>query len=152
VLLSPTHFELSTQAVLKSAATHTDRKGLSVLREGAANAEFRSIAEGLLAGREGHSLVGVAELACIDVRALISDRNGDRRLAGDRHYIVVDTDAPKLPYHADVFNTFPRPKADNKEPNNTAIWRKERKAFLALISANVISKADFRSGLLADLP
>lgn len=152
MLLSPNDYDLSKQAILTAAATHTDRKGLSVLREGAENAEFRSIAEKLLTGKDGYSLVGVAELFCASIRGLTSIQDGDRRLRADRHYIVVDTDLPNLPNHADVFNTFPRPNVEGKGPTNTAVWRKERKGLLALMGVNIISKIDFRGGLLADLP
>lgn len=152
VLLSPTDYDLSTQAILTSAATHTEGKGLSILRESAENAEFRMTAEELLAGNQGKSLIGIAELLCLDIRGLQNDADADRRLTGDRHYIVVDTDMPGLPNHADVFNTFPRPKLTDQSPSNKTIWRKERKKLLGLISANIISKSDFRDGLLADLP
>jgi hypothetical protein len=148
ILIAPHQVDLSSEAILLTAISHTETTGLSVLRGSAAATEFNQIAQELLAGDQRRSVFGVAEIECESIRDLRNDADTLRRHTGDRHFIILDTDLPNLPNHADIFNTFPRPPISDKDPTNKAIWRKERARLFDLAIAKVTKKATFRNGLL----
>ncbi len=137
ILVAPHQVDLSTEAILITAISHTEAMGMSVLRHSASTTEFSQIARELLAGDPKRSVFGVAEIDCNMIRDLKSKTNEARRQKGDRHFVVLDTDLPKLPNHVDVFNTFPRKQIDPKDPTNKAIWRKERARLFDLAKAQV---------------
>jgi len=152
ILVAPHQVNLSTEAILISAISHTEAMGMSVLRHSASATEFSQIARGLLEGDPKRSIFGVAEIDCNMIRDLKNKTNEPRRQKGDRHFIVLDTDLPELPNHVDVFNTFPRQQIDPKDPTNKAIWRKERARLFDLAKAQVTKSAVFRDGLLDNIP
>lgn len=146
ILVPPHDVNLSTEAVLITALSHTETKGMSVLRAAAHDEEFLRTASDLLKNSD-RQIFGVAEINVDDVRNLKTKAAMPRRAIGDRHYIVTDTDMPGLPHHADVFNTFPPAGAPN-EMSRKNIWRKERQELLKLVSNNVTKVAAFKGGLL----
>jgi hypothetical protein len=69
--------------------THAEKKGMSVLRQGAADVEFRRTIE-LRLRKSAQRFQGVVSFACDRVRNLRADADADRRLSGDRLYCVLD--------------------------------------------------------------
>jgi hypothetical protein len=143
ILIAPHQVDMSKEAILLTAVSHTEVMGMSVLRDNASREEFHKISQELLADDPKRSIFGVAELTCGDIRDLKNSLGSPRRQKDDRHFIVLDTDLPNLPHHADVFSTFPRVSVDTKAPTNKAIWRKERAKLFEMAQDNVIKAADF---------
>jgi hypothetical protein len=151
VLIAPIHVDLDTSRLLITAISHTEKNGMSVLRESANRDEFRKIAGGLLERGNERSVFGVAEILCTDLRSLKESADSDRRRSGDRHFIAVDTDMKDLPSHVDIFSTTPRPKTNENELSNKAIWKRERKKLFDLAAANLFPKSEFKNGLISDI-
>lgn len=131
--------------------THAEVTGLSVLRERASDEEFVRVArlrmQGGAQGQQRH-VIGVAELACINVRNLRADGNSPGRNPNTRLFCVYDTDDESR-FHADIFQTSPRGLGKNK---TRAVRKQERERLLALYrGAHLIKVEDFRGGILANL-
>jgi hypothetical protein len=126
--------------------THAEQKGMSVLREGASDIEFRRAID-LRLKKNTQRFQGVVSFSCGDVRGLLAEANGDRRLVGDRLYYVLDTDADGRPNHADVFATIPRPSDDI---TLKAAFRRQRHRLMALLRDDLQSADAFRNGSLVD--
>ena len=142
-LIAPHQVDLSNEAILLTAVSHTEVMGMSVLRSKASSEEFERVADDLLGDDPKRTLFGVAEIPCSGIRDLKNSSDSPRRHENDRHYIVLDTDLPSLPHHVDVFSTFPRAPTDQKDPSNKAIWRKERARLFELAKSNVVKTAEF---------
>jgi len=147
VLIAPIDIEMTTEQILVTAISHSEIIGMSVLRENAGNDEFRQIILERTKG-QGRSYHGVARLNCREVRSMVSKAGDPRRQAGDRQYIVVDTDMAGLPLHADIHNTLPRERTGNNSLSNKSVWRKERQRMLDMANRNVLKADHFRGGSL----
>jgi hypothetical protein len=145
ILIAPTDMEMSAQQIALTAITHTQSIGMSVLRERAADEEFRIVITERTAQGVGRSFVGVVEFNCDEIRQLKSSNAQEGRQSGDRHFIVVDTDMKELPHHADVFNTWPRQDTEGK-PTAKTVWRRERGKLLELANRNIVTRGAFRQG------
>jgi hypothetical protein len=126
--------------------THAEAKGMSILRQGAADVEFRRTIE-LRLKKRTQRFQGVVSFSCDRVRNLLADANADRRLIGDRLYCVLDTDAQGRPYHGDVFVTMPRP-SDNITLKTA--FRRQRHRLMTLLRDDFIPANAFRNGNLVD--
>lgn len=138
ILIAPHQVDLSSEAILLTAVSHTEVMGMSMLRDQASAEEFKRVANELLNGDPKRSVYGVSEIVCDEIRKLKSAVAEPRRNKEDRHFIALDTDLPSLPNHIDVFSTFPRPAKSDKDPSSKAVWRRERARLFALAKANVI--------------
>jgi hypothetical protein len=148
VLISPVDIDMTAEQILVTAISHSETIGMSVLRESAGDDEFlQIIVERTKA--QGRSYHGVARLNCREIRSMVSTAGDPRREAGDRQYIVVDTDMDGLPFHADIFNTLPREGTGKNPPSNKSVWRKERQRLLAMANRDVLRADQFRDGSLA---
>ncbi|WP_164633720.1 hypothetical protein [Rhodopseudomonas sp. BR0G17] len=146
ILIAPTDIVLTAEQIAVTAITHSETIGMSVLRQSAENAEFQKIISERTA-REGREFFGIIRLKCGEVRSLASVADAPGRKAGDRHYIVLDTDMAGLPNHADIFNTVPR--SDSEKPtSNKKVWRRERDKLLSLANENILRRDSFRGGQL----
>jgi hypothetical protein len=99
---------------------------------------------------QGRSYHGVARLNCREIRSMVSTAGATRRQAGDRQYIVVDTDMAGLPLHADIFNTLPQESTAKNSLSNKSVWRKERQRLLDMANRNVLRAHHFRGGSLVE--
>jgi hypothetical protein len=144
VLIAPVDIGMTAEQIVLTAITHSQTIGMSVLRDRATDGEFHEIVNARTS-QNGRTFVAVAELACGAIRSFRSERDEPGRLAGERHFMVLDTDMHRLPDHADVFNTVPA-QTGSERPSNKAIWRRERGRLLNLANANIIKRQDFRDG------
>lgn len=139
VIIAPTDFD-DQDALMITLISHAQRKGMSVLRDRAANNEFSTIAQQRIK-KPNQKLFGVATFSCADMRAIIAEADTDHRKFGDRLYYVLDSDLPQLPHHADVYATVPR-------GGTKAAWKGEREELLKLIAAGLQTSSEFRDGAL----
>ncbi len=146
VLIGPV--DLTGDAIAITLVTHAERKGMSVLRGAASNAEFETIIERRVKGDPKRRFSGVASVHSADVRSLSADADTELRSVGDRLYCVLDTDMAGLPHHADIIATMPR-RHHKKKPKDA--WRTERGRILALMLNQLSTPAQFRAGSLANL-
>jgi hypothetical protein len=149
VLIAPVDIEMTTEQILVTAISHSETIGMSVLRENAGNDEFRQIIVERTKA-QGRSYHGVARLNCREIRSMVSTAGDPRRQAGDRQYIVVDTDMAGLPLHADIFNTLPQESTAKNSLSNKSVWRKERQRLLDMANRNVLRAHHFRGGSLVE--
>jgi hypothetical protein len=127
VLIAPG--DLQNDQIAITLITHAERKGVSVLRGGASDDEFRRIIQSRIRDARRQRFHGIASVPCARIRTLVAENDGVQRRAGDRLYSVLDSDMPGLPNHADVFATVPRPHERN---GPKAAWRTEREKLLNL--------------------
>jgi hypothetical protein len=146
ILIAPG--DLQNDQIAMTVITHAEKKGMSVLRQGATDDEFRRILAARIrdASRRFH---GVASVPCTEVRALTATAPGDFRQAGDRLYCVLDSDMEGLPNHADIFATVPR---SDKPNDRRAAWRKARSRLMTLMAGDISPPQVFRQGALAPPP
>ena len=140
VIIAPTDLDKTALAI--TMITHAEKKGMSVLREAASSAEFKTTIQQRIK-KPNQTFHGVASFACSAVRDLVADQSTGQRKVNDRLYYVLDTDMDGLPHHAEIFATVPRPY---KNLTNKAAWRLEREKLLDLLSAGLTSPTDFRDG------
>jgi hypothetical protein len=122
---------------------------MSVVRDNASNEEFRAIIRQRIKNAAKQSLHGIATASCARVRELVAKENGEQRRRNDRFYCVLDTDMERLPNHADIFATVPRPHAAK---SHKVAWRSEREKLLALFLENISDPQTFRSGAINQQP
>jgi hypothetical protein len=122
---------------------------MSVLREGASNEEFKTIVRTRIRDATRQRFHGIATVSCARIRSLVAEANSEQRNVGDRLYSVLDSDMERLPNHADVFATVPRPHPTN---GHKAAWRSERGRLIELFLQNVSDAQSFRGGALAGEP
>jgi hypothetical protein len=125
--------------------THAQKKGMSVLRHAANDAEFRKIIGARVPDPTKRSVFGVATIPCEKVRAIVAQENTEQRMKEDRLFTVLDADMDQLPNHGDIFATLPLPHAV-RTPK--AAWQQEREALLDLLSAGLEPIESFRNGRL----
>jgi hypothetical protein len=99
VVTAPNHYNLVATELLTSRLTALYSSGLSVIRQGASDAEIRSTVLELLSVYEPQSLVGVIIVQAQQIRQF-----GE----GGRQFCVYDTKEGTKRHHADVFGTIPR--------------------------------------------
>ena len=143
ILIGPA--DLAGDAIAITLITHAERKGMSVLRGAASNAEFETIIGRRVKGDPKRWFSGVASFRSADVRSLSATADTELRSVGDRLYCVFDTDMAGLPHHADIIATMPR-QHDKKKPKDA--WRVERGRMLALMLNQISTPAQFRTGSL----
>ena len=137
--------DLKGDQIALTLITHAEKKGMSVLRGDASDAEFGKIVSHRLNGPGKRELHGIAALPCKSLRNLRAETNTEQRLKGDRLYCTLDSDMPGLPHHADVFATVPRPAEGQSQ--KTA-WKAQRGRLLELLQQNISTPDEFRGGFL----
>ena len=145
ILISPTDFEkqgslLGAPAIARTLLSHSEEKGMSVMRGVAPYAEIERVIKIRLRKPE-QIFYGVAKFQTSEVRKLAAPETSEKRNFSDRFFMVLDTDMRDLPNHAEIYVT--KPKSHPKISDKT-IWRKERFDLLKIISSNVQLADDFR--------
>lgn len=90
--------------------TSTYFKGLSVIRQGASDAEIIATVQKLMSAPEAGSLYGAIVVTATTVRSCGSPA---------KHFCVYDTDAPEAVSHGDIVGTFDQSLSKNA-------WGKEQ--------------------------
>lgn len=85
--------------ILTAKLTNCFSRGLSVIRQGAADAEILSTVDALLRASDNQALIGAVVMPASEVRAV-----------GDpiKQFCVYDTDAPEMVAHGDIVATMVR--------------------------------------------
>jgi hypothetical protein len=104
VLIAPADLENDQIAI--TVITHAEKNGMSVLRDGASNEEFRQTINIRRQDNANRHFHGVASIRCAEVRALNLPPNANDPLRRERLYCVFDTDLEGRPHHADIFATM----------------------------------------------
>ena len=100
VLTAPDGFEPSTGTILTAKLQHIHSHGLSVIREGAADAEILKTVERLTkSGAEARTLVGAVVIQSSIIRGFADFQ---------RWFGVYATDEGELEHHADILATTPQ--------------------------------------------
>ena len=144
VLISP--IDLDKDQIAVTVVTHAEKKGMSVLREGASDSEFQNIINQRTTMRAHERLFhGVIPIASSVIRSLRAKEDKFGRNIGDRLYCILDTDMDKLPQHADILVTLPEifVAAEFK-----AMMRSQREQLLSLMHGQLVSPQAFRDGRL----
>jgi hypothetical protein len=143
VVIKPVDSEMKKDELWYTFITHAEEKGMSVLREAACDEEFKETIRLRLKDDVRRSFHGVVSFRCSSVRSLVARTDGPGRIAGDRLYCILDSDADGRRHHADVFATPARPGAKNK-----TAWRRQRGDLMDLMRDNFQSAQEFRKGAL----
>jgi hypothetical protein len=150
VIVTPPDMEEGQLIV--TTLTQAERQGLSVLRGDAANEEFIEVARQRKETQISKGLkpvpFGVAEFSCASVRMLRADANSPGRAIGAKLFCIYDCDIEQLPYHAEIFQTWPRGLSKSK---SFASLKSDRRRLLAIVSAAIIPATIFRGGILAGI-
>jgi hypothetical protein len=144
VLVAPGDYE--KESITYTLISHTEKKGMSVMREGASNEEILSILNARISAPHRY-LHGIASFACSNIRDIVAIEDDALRAVSERLFSVLDTDMPNLPHHADIFATVPskgEPKFDRAE------FKKVRQQMLTVMSQNIVVARDFREGVFAE--
>jgi hypothetical protein len=151
VIIKPVDPQIKNDELWYTFITHAEEKGMSVLRGAASDDEFRETIRLRLKGDPTRSFHGVVSFPCASVRELVALTDGNGRIAGDRLYCVLDSDAEGRRHHADVFATVPRPGMDvsNEAAWRKAAWRRQRGNLMNLLRHNFETPGQFRGGSLA---
>jgi hypothetical protein len=106
IVTSPDGFDQDTGELLTQKLSSVYSRGLSMVREGASEAEIRATIDELTinAGVE-RQLVGAVIIRVDQIRLLDSP---------PRCFCVYDTHAPEKTHHADLLGTFPRHVSNNQ--------------------------------------
>jgi hypothetical protein len=146
VIIKPIDPKIKNDELWYTFITHAEEKGMSVLRGAASDDEFRETIRLRLKGDPIRSFHGVVSFPCASVRQLVARTDGNGRIAGDRLYCVLDSDAERRSHHADVLATVPRP---GMNVSNKAAWRRQRGDLMNLLRHNFETPGQFRGGSLA---
>ena len=146
VIIQPVDPKIRNDELWYTFITHAEENGMSVLREAASDDEFRETIRLRLKGDPTRSFHGVVSFPCASVRQLVARTDGHGRIAGDRLYCVLDSDAERRRHHADVFATLPR---SGTKVSNKAAWRRQRSDLMKLLRDNFATPGQFRGGSLS---